>query len=202
MTRRGLLKTAVAVVFGVALSVVCASTAFGQVGRGAVDASGVADPAAVAKGVEVTFEPGHVNLLVGDRFTLQSRVTNNGGTASQPLLAHLNVASLTNDVYVDPEDWSSSRSKQVPSVKPGDSVTLSWDLQAVNSGTFDIYVALMPNDGRSAGTGPVLVSPPVFAEIGGRQTADPGGALPVVLGIPALLGLAILGSRYRLRRTR
>jgi uncharacterized cupredoxin-like copper-binding protein len=151
--------------------------------------------------VEVTFGPATVQHVVGDHFTLRSTIVVTGDLATQPMMAHLNVASLTGDVYVDPEDWSPSRSKQVEALQPGQSVTLTWDLQAVNSGTFDIYVVLLPNGRTDAGDGPLVVTSPVYATVTGKQTPNPGGALPIVLGIPAVLGLVLLGSRYRRRST-
>jgi hypothetical protein len=149
----------------------------------------------------VTFGPATIEHAVGDHFTLRSTIVVTGTAATQPMMAHLNVASLTGDVYVDPEDWSPSRSKQVKALQPGESMTLTWDLQAVNSGTFDIYVVLLPNGSTDAGEGPLVVTPPVYATVTGRQTPNPGGALPIVLGVPGVLGLLLLGSRYRRRST-
>lgn len=154
-----------------------------------------------ASDVEVAFGPPTVHHEVGDHFTLRSTITASGDMPTRPMMAHLNVASLTGAVYVDPEDWSPSRSKQVPELQPGQSVTLTWDLQAVNSGTFDIYVVLLPNGTADKGDGPLVVTSPIYATVSGKQTPNPGGALPVVVGIPAVLGLALVGSRYRRRST-
>jgi hypothetical protein len=117
------------------------------------------------------------------------------------VIAHLNVASLTSEVYVDPEDWCSSRSRYLPAIPPGQSVDVTWDMQAVNSGWFDIYVVLLPRGESSLGsTEPLVVSPAVLAKIAGKQTANPDGALPAVIGIPLVIGAAALWSRYRRRR--
>jgi hypothetical protein len=171
-----------------------------------IDAAGVGTPAdhrSAAQGsdLEVTFGPPTVNHIVGDHFTLRSTIVASGDAPTGPMMAHLNVASLTGDVYVDPEDWSPSRSKQVQALRPGQSVTLTWDLQAVNSGTFDIYVVPLPDGIADAGDGPLVVTSPVYATVSGKQTPNPGGALPVVLGVPAALGLVLLGGRYRRRAT-
>jgi hypothetical protein len=151
--------------------------------------------------LSVEFDQTRVDLVVGDKFTLTSTITNNGATPSTPVIAHLNVASLTSDVYVDPEDWCSSRSRYLPAISPGQSVDVTWDMQAVNSGWFDIYVVLLPRGASSLGsTEPLVVSHAVLAKIAGKQTANPGGALPAVIGIPLVIGAAALWSRFRRRR--
>ena len=41
---------------------------------------------------------------MGEKFTVTSRIANRGTTPTDRFVAHLNVASLTERVYVDPED--------------------------------------------------------------------------------------------------
>jgi hypothetical protein len=151
--------------------------------------------------VSVSWDREQVATRVGDHFTVRSRISNPTTTSTGQLLAHLNVASLTSDVYVDPEDWSSARTQTLEPMAAGSSHTLSWPIQAVNAGSFDVYVVLLPDGPGSAGKGPLWVSPPVHVEVAGRQTLSAGGALPVVLGVPILIGLAASATRLRARRT-
>ncbi len=148
----------------------------------------------------VTNDPTSVSTVLGGRFTLRTMVTNTGSTASAPLLAHLNVASLTGSVYVDPEDWSANRSKYLAPLQPGESRALSWDLQAVNAGSFGVYIVALPSGDASVGKEPLAVSPMVKLDVATRSTLTAGGALPVTLVIPLLLGLAAAGARFRVRR--
>jgi hypothetical protein len=181
------------------LRVVAASfAAFAALSSGALaaDATRSADSAQ-----SITFDKARVDLVVGDKFTLTSTITNDGAASTTPVIAHLNVASLTSDVYVDPEDWSSSRSKYLPPLAPGQSVDVTWNLQAVNSGWFDIYVVSLPRGSSSLGADPLVVSDAVLAKVAGKQTANAGGALPAVIGIPLVVGGAALWSRYRHRRS-
>ncbi len=83
---------------------------------------------------------------------------------------------------------------QVPA---GGSTTITWSMQAVNAGSFGVYVAVI--------SPPPSVSPPTTGKalhiaVAERRTLNPGGILPLALGIPALLGLLTLGLRLR-RRT-
>lgn len=155
--------------------------------------------------VTVTVDQDRHSTVIGNRFTLRSRVTNPGAAPTGPLLAHLNVASVTNDVYVDPEDWSSERTLEVPPLQPGAGTTLSWDLQAVNAGSFAVYVVVLPGGGASAGAGAgagaLVVSPAMHLDVAGRRTLNAEGALPVVLGVPIVLGVLAVGARRRVRRT-
>jgi len=44
------------------------------------------------------------------------------------------------------------------------------------------------------------VSPPVHLTVAGRKTLSAGGALPVAVAVPVLLGPALAVTRIRLRR--
>jgi len=159
----------------------------------------LASPAAAA---DVSFDRPAVAMSVGERVTLASRITNPGSEPSGRVLAHLNVVSLTDSVYVDPEDWSSERSQVIEDLGPGESQTLSWPVQAVDVGSFAVYVVLLPDGASNAGRGPLVVSPPVHLDVAGKRTLDAGGALPVVLVVPVLLGLGVGAIRYRQAKNR
>jgi hypothetical protein len=118
---------------------------------------------------------------------------------SGEILAHLNVASIEGSVYVDPEDWSSNRSQQI-SLQPGESQKLSWEIQAVNAGHFAAYVVVVPYGSKVAGDEDLVISPLVNVDVASRSTLTAGGALPVVVMVPLLLGLATAGTFFRERR--
>jgi hypothetical protein len=158
-------------------------------------------PAAAAVPVEVTVDRASHAAVLGDRFTVRARIANHGNATTDPLIADLNVTSVTTAVYVDLEDWSASRTHELPPLEPGTSTALSFELQAVNAGRFNVYVVVLPNGASSAGTGPLSVSPPLLVTVAGRRTLSAGGALPVAVAVPALLGVALAVVRIRLRRT-
>ena len=138
-----------------------------------------------------------ITTHLGDRFTFRSTVVNHGRTAARGLIAHLNVVGLEPSVYVDPEDWSSHRTSYLKALPPGGSATITWRLQAVSAGTFDVYVAVLPH---SAIARPPTTGPAVRVAVADRRTLNSGGILPLALGVPALLGLFALA--VRLRRSR
>jgi hypothetical protein len=190
---------------GEAAAVASAQPAAGaQPATGAQPAAGV-QPAAAAP-VEVTMDRPAVTAVLGDRFAVRSTVINAGTAPTGPLLAHLDIVSLHNDVYVDPEDWSSDRSVDVEPLAAGGRTTLEWTVRTVDAGEFDVYVVVLPAGPAAAGgssgkpsAAALSVSPPLRLAVASRQTLDPGGSAVVALTVPLLVGALVLGSRRRRR---
>lgn len=148
----------------------------------------------------VTVDPTSVATRLGHSFVIHSTIGNRGPTTATGLIAHLNVLSLGRGLYVDPEDWSSHRTRYLPPLPAGRSQTLTWKLAAVNAGDLGVYVAVLGRDGRAAEP---VTGPLVHVVIADRRTLDAGGILPLALGVPALLALLAAAVRVlRLRATR
>ena len=77
----------------------------------------------------MTVAPERIETKLGGKFAFASTVTNSGATDARGLIAHLNVLSLRNGTYVDPEDWSSNRTRYLDPIAPGDSTTITWRMQ-------------------------------------------------------------------------
>jgi len=158
---------------------------------------GLTAPALAAPpAVEVVADPTRVSTTLGDEFSIETELTNTGATPTGQVLAHLNIVSLDDRAYVDPEDWSSDRSQDL-SLAPGDSETLGWDIQAVNPGSFAVYVVVLSTAG---GDDQLVVSRKVTVDVAERSTINAGGALKVVITVPVLLGVVALLTRLRVRR--
>lgn len=146
--------------------------------------------------VTVVLQPSTVSTQVGLRFDFSTTVRNDAATTLDGLVAHLNVLSLDPAVYVDPEDWSSARTRYLQPLPAGGSVPLSWTVQAVNSGHFLLYVVVT----SAAGSDEVAASPVLRASVTPRLTINPGGVLPVAIAVPVVL-LGLLGLMLRRRST-
>jgi hypothetical protein len=158
-----------------------------------------AGAAPVSAGLTATSAQSRLTTSVGQQVDYRVSIVNGGGSATGQLLAHLNIASVTGSAYVDPEDWSAERSRFLPALAPGAATALSWDVQAVSPGTFALYVVVLPA-GASAATGQrLVVSTPTRVEVAERRTLNAGGALPVAVAVPVLLGLLALAGRARNR---
>jgi hypothetical protein len=153
-------------------------------------------PAAGAfQDVTVRVAPSHIRTELGRNVLVHATFTNNAPTASGALVAHLNVLSLRRGVEVDPEDWSTHRTRYLGSISAGASQTISWKVHAINTGRIALYVVPQSGPSRQPVTGRT-----VQLDVAGRRTLNSGGILPLALGIPALLGLMTAG--IRLKRTR
>jgi hypothetical protein len=149
--------------------------------------------------IKMVAEPTEISTVLGDHFMITTEITNTGARPTGELLAHLNVASIEGSVYVDPEDWSPDRSQQL-ALERGESRKLSWDIQAVNAGHFAAYVVVVPFGSKVMGNEMLMISPLVNVAVASRPTLTAGGALPVVVVVPLLLGLAAAGLFFRAHR--
>jgi hypothetical protein len=156
-----------------------------------------APASAQAPQVQVTLAQREVAVGVGDRLGIEALIVNAGDRPSEPLVAHLNVATLDTGVYVDLEDWTAGPTQGVEPLDPGGSTTLRWVIQAVNVGRFNVYVVVMPRGGVAAAPTPLTASPPEVVAVAGRRTISAGGALPVALLVPLLVGVVAVAARWR-----
>jgi hypothetical protein len=157
---------------------------------------GLTSASAAAPTLSVSVDRPEISTALGHKFTFHSTIANHAATPATGLIAHVNVLSLRDGVYVDPEDWSSHRTRYLAPIPAQGSVTLSWTLQAVNAGSFGVYVATLPQSGAAR---PPVTGPTVRISIAHRKTINSGGVLPLALGIPALLGAVAYGVRTRRR---
>ena len=153
-------------------------------------------PAAQA-GLSVSNDRTAIATKLGHKFVFHSTIRNDSAAPAGGLLAHLNVVDLSGHTYVDPEDWSSHRTRYLAPIPAGGSTTLPWPMNAVNSGTIGVYVAVLPRSGAPV---PPTTGPTLRVRIQDRKTLNSGGILPLALGLPALLGLMALGVRFRRAR--
>jgi hypothetical protein len=158
---------------------------------------GLALAAPAEAAVSVSNDRVAIETRLGHKFVFHSTIENHGTAPARDLLAHLNVVDLSGHTYVDPEDWSSQRTRYLHPIPPGGSTTLTWPLNAVNAGAVGIYVAVLPRSGAPV---PPATGPTIRVRIQDRKTLNSGGVLPLALGIPAALGLLALGVRSSRRR--
>jgi hypothetical protein len=161
----------------------------------ALSVSGVAG--AESTDVSVTADRSRMTTQIGHSVVFSTTITNDATTATAPLIAHLNVLSLRSGVEVDPEDWSTHRTRYIGAIPAAGSRTIRWPVHAVNTGKIALYVAVLPQSGRNR---PPAIGPTVQLVVAKRDTLNSGGILPLALGIPALLGLMAGGTHLARRR--
>jgi hypothetical protein len=140
----------------------------------------------------ISLDRGSVAVRLGTTFAFSSTLSA-GAAATGPLVAHLNVVSLDPATYVDPEDWSTHRTRYLGTVAAGDSASVRWSVKAVSSGPIAIYVTAVPADG----SGPISVGPPLHVQVAERRTLNSGGVVPLAVAVPAVLVLVAVVTRRR-----
>jgi hypothetical protein len=153
---------------------------------------------AASDDVSVIVHQSRIETQLGENVVLRAEFANHGSTATGALIAHLNVLSLRQGVEVDPEDWSTHRTRYLGTIEAGATRTITWKVHAINKGRIALYVAVLPQAGVNR---PPAIGRTVQLVVAGRDTLNSGGILPLALGIPALLGL-ITGVTQVARRRR
>jgi uncharacterized membrane protein len=172
-----------------ALSVLCVATMAAP--------AAAQDRAQIPTPVEVSLSRATVSTQLGESFDFRSTVTNSGAQPVSGLVAHLNVVGLDTDIYVDPEDWSEERTKNVPALGPGESTEVAWDVTAVTGGEAAIYVVALPGDSPATAREGLATSPAMDVNIAEAKNLNTEGVLPLALGVPAFLALVTLAVRRR-----
>lgn len=159
-------------------------------------AAGFAGPAVASATVGMTVAPSKANVELGQEFTVRSTIRSDGPTEVSGLVAHLTVLSLDDGTYIDPEDWSSDRTRRLRPIPGGGATTILWRLKAVTSGAAAVGIVLY--SGSDIAKAPVA-PPAVHVVVTKHTTLDSGGMLPLAIGFPAALALVALTVRRRRR---
>jgi hypothetical protein len=143
-----------------------------------------------ANDITVTTDRTKIAVGLGGKFSFRTTITNRGSAPVSGLIAHLNVLDLTGNTYVDPEDWSTNRTRYLDPIPAGRSATIIFSGQAVNSGSLGLYVAVLDRKGTPR---PPAMSSAIRMDVSARRTLNAGGIAPLAVGVPGLLGLLTLG---------
>lgn len=140
-------------------------------------------------------------VKTGDPVLFDTSVTNDSDTESPPLIVAMNIINLDSEGdVVDPEDWSPERTQYVTPMAAGESVRLSWRVNAILEGDYMVYMVVVPEpDGTDATSHPVA-SPGIHLTVDPFTRLNPGGVLPLVIAIPTLLMAAVGFVMWRQRR--
>jgi uncharacterized membrane protein len=145
-------------------------------------------------GVVVKLDQRELHVSPGRKISFESTISNTGDAPLDGHVAHLNILTTDESVYVDPEDWSPKRTQYLDELAPGESTRLRWNVQAVTSGPLILFVSV-----TSPTADTVTSSSPLNLTVGGQRVVDAGGVGPLVMVMPAgvlvLLGAAVLRRR-------
>ena len=152
---------------------------------------------AASNDLSVSVSRSRIATQLGHKVSFRTTIENHASTSTGPLITHLNVLSLRSGVEIDPEDWSTHRTRYLEPIPAGGSRTITYPVHAINTGRIALYVAVLPQVRPAQ---PPTTGPTVQLVVAKRDTLNAGGILPLALGIPALLALMAGGMQYARRR--
>lgn len=142
-------------------------------------------------------------LLTGDELEFNTLVTYTGTEeGSPPLIVAMNIINLEGDGDpVDPEDWSPERTQYIDALAKGESADLTWVVNPILEGDYMVYMVVIPEPDGSDVTSQPVASSGIHLTVEQSTGINPGGVLPIAIGIPLLLVL-VVAVLFWLRRRR
>jgi hypothetical protein len=135
------------------------------------------------------------SVALGESIDLTVTVTNVDADETPPLIVHLDITNPDQTTSVDPEDWTPTLSKRIGVLAAGDTAVVDWNIQPISPGTFATYaVALSP------GVDTIASSNVLDVHVADQRSLNPGGVLPIAVGVPSIVGVLLL-MQMRLART-
>ena len=149
--------------------------------------------------VSISIDTGTRQVKTGDSVEFNTIVTNHTADGSPPFIVAMNVINLDarGDV-VDPEDWSPQRTQYVDSLMPGQSVSQPWIINTILEGNYMVYMVVIPEPGNAEATSQPVASSGIHLTVSPFTRLNPGGVLPIAIGVPAIL-LVVSYLVYRRR---
>ncbi|TAL09877.1 MAG: ABC transporter permease [Chloroflexota bacterium] len=154
-----------------------------------------ADPPGAAT-IQMAVDLDASTVKTGDEIEFTTTVTNIADTDTPELTVAMNIINLGKRDPVDPEDWSPERTQVVEPIAPGESAEQSWTVEAIADGNFMVYMTAIVKPGSPDETTLPVTGPGIHLTVTPFQDTNPGGVLPVALGMP--IGLIVVA--YILRR--
>ena len=145
--------------------------------------------------IDIDVETGVVKT--GDEIEFATVVTNTGEETSPELMVAMNIINMGAGDPVDPEDWSPERTQEIGTLGPGESAEQSWTVEAILDGDYMVYMTAIAVPESQDTTSQPVSSAGIHMTVIPYQSTNPGGVLPIAIGMPLLLiVLTILLRRY------
>jgi hypothetical protein len=133
----------------------------------------------------------------GQYVRLPAKVSNVSDKPAKDIVAYVTLVEMTKGqkAPVDLEDWSAHRAVTIGSLASGQSRDVSWRLRLIKGGDYVIYANAIVN-----GSSRAAVGQEVRLRVTAHKNLNPGGVLPVALGVPVLAGAALFAPVFIRRR--
>ncbi len=140
--------------------------------------------------VQISIDTSYKIVKTGDGIDFETQVTYNGEGLSSTMVVAMNIVNLGDGDPVDPEDWSPERTQSIEPLSPGESATQSWTVRAILDGDYLVYMVVLPTPDSPEATSQPVSSTGIHLTVNPFTRLNPGGVLPLALGMP--IGLALL----------
>ncbi len=159
--------------------------------------------AAAATGAEqplqISVDLDHKTIAAGDQIEFKTVVTNNGAQASPAFHVSMNIIKIGSGDPVDPEDWAPERSQEIEPLEAGQSAEQAWVVHGILEGNYMVYMTVIPTPDGPDTTTQTVSSMGIHVIVKASNHTNPGGVLPIALGIPVVLTSGTLLLRWRRR---
>lgn len=151
--------------------------------------------------LKIAIDMEYLTVKTTDSIVFKTDVTNVRDAASPPVIVAMNIINLNKEGdVVDPEDWSPERTQYLTDLTPGKSETLSWRVNAILEGDYLIYMVAMPEPAGTTATSLGVASQAIHLTVTPFTKLNPRGILPLAVGIPLVIGLALAVTQVVRRR--
>jgi len=151
--------------------------------------------------LNISIDTDYKTIKTGDAINFNTTVTNHGTDESPQMFVAMNIINLAKDGDpVDPEDWSPERTQAIEPLAVDQSTTQSWSIHAILDGDYMVYMVLVPEPDGEQSTSQPAVSSGIHITVTPFASLNPGGVLPLALGMPVgliLLLFVLLWNRNR-----
>lgn len=133
---------------------------------------------------------------MGDRLSFHSVIHNTGATPVDGLIAWLSLVQVDQgkEQPVDLEDWSAHKALAAASLAAGRGIETDWPMRLIQAGRYRVVVSAASRDGTR-----LVASPFVDFSVRPKPVVESRRVIPVALGLPLLIGVAML-RRFKGRR--
>lgn len=153
--------------------------------------------------IEITTDLEYAVVNNGDDIEFSTLILNTGDADTPALFVAMNIINLgKGGDPVDPEDWSPERTQEVGTIAPGESAEQAWLVSAILDGNYMIYMTVVATPDGTEATSHPISSPGVHLTVQGFARSNPGGVLPVAIGVPLLLSVGTILIRRWWNRER
>jgi hypothetical protein len=126
--------------------------------------------------------PSKIDAVTGQFISVKAVIKNLGSNTTGGV-AYISIVDTNSSQPIDLEDWSAQKGFSVPTIPPGQFVSLEWTVRLVKAGTYTIVV-IFGSDGDLT---PPAMSSRISLQVNAKLNLNPSNILPVAFGVPILL---------------